>query len=127
MSLTVVIGELPKEEEAKLAAGKPGSSSKPSMEKRINIAVKELNKEEREKLDAPENGVLVTDVDEGPASRAGIRAGDVIVLLNNEKVEGLMRFRKIVTDLPADKSVPVLINRRGSPIFLAIKLGEQAG
>jgi serine protease Do len=122
--LTVSIGELPKEEEAKMTLGKPGGPSKGALEKRINVAVKDMSKEDREKVDGPEQGVLVTEVADGPASRAGIRSGDVIVLINNEKVENVEQFRKLLPGLPSDKSVPILVHRRGSPIFLAIKLGE---
>ncbi len=122
--LTVTIGELPKEEEAKMSVGKPGGSSKGSLEKRINLAVKDMSKEDREKVDGPEHGVLVTEVADGPASRAGIRSGDVIILINNEKVENVEQFRKLLPGLAADKPVPILVHRRGSPVFLAIKLGE---
>ena len=60
-----------------------------------------------------------------PAKQAGIRKGDVILLLNNVKVKDADHFKTLVASLPAGKSVPILVQRRGGPIFLAMKLAEE--
>ena len=68
------------------------------------------------------NGVVITHVVTGPASRAGIRKGDIILSLDGQIIHDSGQFNKLVEDLPAGKSVAVLVQRNGSPTFLALKV-----
>ena len=120
-TLTVNIAELPEEDELKIASGGGGSSIKSNT---LNISVKDLTKEQREELQIEDHGVLVDSVADGPAKKAGIRSGDVLLLINNIQIKDAEQFDKIVKDLPKDKSIPILIQRRGGPIFLALKLTD---
>ncbi len=121
-TLTVRIGELPSQDALAVnAAGGPGDSRNT----RLNITVAELSPEQREELQLGDQGVLVESVEEGPASRAGIRPGDVIVLIDNRKVGSVQQLGEILATLEAGKSVPVLVQRRGGPMFLAIRLPEE--
>ena len=58
----------------------------------------------------------------GPAQESGIRRGDVLLLLDNIKIEDVRHFKKIVKKLPKERSISVLIQRRDGPVFLALKL-----
>ena len=71
-------------------------------------------------------GVLVEKVNDGVASEAGIRPGDVLLLINNTKVTSPAKMEEILEELPADRSIPILIQRRGNPIFLALKLQKDS-
>jgi len=119
-TLKVTIAELPSEEE--LAEVKP---QKPSKVNRIGAVVKDLSSEQREALDIPSGGVLVTDLKAGPARDAGIRQGDVVLKIDNKDIKNAEHFRQLVKKLPADKSMPILIQRQSAPIFLVIKLGKK--
>ena len=70
------------------------------------------------------NGVLVQEVGKGPAAQAGILRGDVILRIANNIVRDVADFDKIVKELPAGKSIAVLIQRRGNPVFLALKIDK---
>lgn len=118
--LAVDIAELPAEEDLKIATGKGGDRSVTN--KTLAMSVINLSDEDRENLDIAEGGVIVQNIKSGPARDAGIRKGDVIAMLNSVKVEDVSHFKKIVDDLEPGQSVPVLINRRGSPLFLALKI-----
>ena len=59
---------------------------------------------------------------EGPGSEAGIRKGDVLLMINNIDVESVSQFEEILAGLPGDRPIPLLIQRRGAPTFLALKL-----
>jgi len=47
-------------------------------------------------------------------------------LINNIKIKNVKHFNELVDQLPKDKSVPILIQRRGGPIFLALKLEDDS-
>ena len=116
--LTVNLGELP-EDDAKLASA---PSPKAASDNKLNIVVTDLTAEQRKGLEIKENGVLVNNVSSGPARKAGVRRGDVILMINNTDVKNTNQFKDIVDSLPAGKSVPLLVQRRGGPVFLALKL-----
>ncbi|MFH0350703.1 MAG: DegQ family serine endoprotease [Chromatiales bacterium] len=120
----IAVGELPQEEELKLASsdrGTPGAI----VDTRLKIAVKNLSGKQRKALEIEgDHGVVVEEVQPGPAKNAGIRKGDAILLIDNVKVKDSKHFTEIVAALPTGKPVPALIQRQGGPIFLAIKIAE---
>jgi len=117
--LRVKLGELP--EDDVVAAG---GSTQSATEGRLKLEVVDLNDAQREKLEIKQGGVLVKRVQAGPARRAGVRRGDVILQIDNVEVKGAKHFAEISADLPAGKSVPLLVQRRGGPVFLALKVEE---
>ena len=117
--LRVKIAELPAEEEL----AEKDSSPKETKSNRLNIEVVALTKEQRKRAKV-ENGLMVQSVEEGAASKAGIRRGDILLKLNGQKIEGTKQFLKIVKQLPENKWVRVLIQRGGSPQFLPLKINE---
>jgi serine protease Do len=90
----------------------------------LNIVVSEINSEQKKELELDDHGVLVDKVNEGPAQKAGIRKGDIILLVNNVKIKDVTHFNNLVNELPKERSIPVLIQRQGNPIFLALKINE---
>ncbi|MDH5546786.1 MAG: DegQ family serine endoprotease [Gammaproteobacteria bacterium] len=118
--LMVKIGELPAEDDVKIASGNGNTKSK-----RIAVEVTAITDEQRERLELNDKGgVLVKEVQQGPAHDAGIRRGDVILTINNVDIKDAKHFTEVVEKLPEGKSVPVLVHRRGSPIFLAMKVED---
>ena len=120
-TLEVKINTLP-ENTNKLASKKTDNQDSSSTN-RLEIVVKDLTPAEREELDL-DHGVLIENVKSGPASRAGLVPGDVLLLINNEKVQDVKQFERIIAGLPKAKPVAILVQRRGNPIFLALKLDE---
>lgn len=91
---------------------------------RLGVNVIDLTDEQRKALEVAKNGVLVQDVAKGPAKDAGIQRGDVILRIQNTVIRDATDFDKIVKKLPVGKSVAMLIQRQGSPVFLAIKVDK---
>ncbi|MGB5340027.1 MAG: DegQ family serine endoprotease [Gammaproteobacteria bacterium] len=114
----VKLGELP-EDNIKVGAAEP------EVEKtnRIGVTVVDLTNEQQQELDV-ESGVLVQRITQGVASRAGIRRGDIILSIDNKPVKDAKHFRKTVDALPAGESVALLVQRDGSPTFLALRVPE---
>jgi serine protease Do len=117
-TVPIKVGLLPEEEQ--LAA----DTAAPKVNNRFGITVTNLSDEQREQLKINQNGVLVQQVAKGPGLDAGIQRGDVILRIQNNVVEDVADFEKTVKSLPAGKSVALLIQRRGSPVFLALKIDK---
>ncbi|NOU13892.1 MAG: PDZ domain-containing protein, partial [Methylococcaceae bacterium] len=100
------------------------AASQQQVADRLGLIVSNLNDAQREALQGLKNGVLVQDVAKGAAKDAGIQRGDVILRLQNNVIRDVADFDKIVKELPVGKSIAVLIQRQGSPIFLALKLDK---
>jgi serine protease Do len=113
------VGLLPDEEQKT-----PLSKVEPKPSNKLGITVVNITDEQREAMDNIKNGVLVQDVENGSGADAGIQAGDVILRIQNNVIRNTQDFDKIVKNLPVGKSVAVLIQRRGSPVFLALKIDK---
>jgi serine protease Do len=73
----------------------------------------------------PTKGVLVTDIREGtPAAEAGMRAQDVIIELDGERMETSAKLRRKVAARKPGTKVAVKIIRDGSETVVAVKLGK---
>ncbi len=122
MSVDIKIGELPGDDELRLsAAGEQGER----LGDRIGLRVTALDEEQRERFGIEKNGVLVAEVLEGAAKKAGVRRGDVILMLNNTDVKDIDQFADLVKKLPANKSIRVLLQRGSGPVFLALKITDE--
>jgi serine protease Do len=121
-TLKVTIGELPGDDALAQAVAPEAETVS---EQRLGIKVSEVPEALREALELGEGGVLVEELDSGAASRAGVRQGDVIVMLNQQAVTGPQQFAELVEALPDGKSVAVRIQRQNGPLWLALKLGEE--
>ena len=119
----VTIEKLPEEKQLRNAANAP---AEPETSNKLGIVARTPNEKERENLQLSDYGVLVEKVGEGVASETGIRPGDVLLLINNTKVTSASQMEKLLDDLPSDRSIPILIQRRGNPIFLALKLNDDS-
>ncbi len=120
-TLDVTISELPEDDEITLSRSDGGAQNVKIS--RLNMLVSDLTEDKKEELEE-EGGVFVEAVKTGPASRAGLRRGDIILKFNNTDVRNVKHLKELVKAVPEGKPVPVLIQRRGSPIFLALKIEE---
>ena len=71
------------------------------------------------------SGALVGRVnDDGPAAKAGIRNGDVILKFNNQDIKEMKFLPRVVAETEIGKQVPVLVWRDGKPVTLNASVGE---
>ena len=71
-----------------------------------------------------ERGVLVSEVEEdGPAARAGLRAGDVILKFNGDPVTDSRSLREQVRKAEAGSEATLTVSRDGRSLDLKVKLG----
>jgi len=73
-----------------------------------------------------EGGVEVTMVDQdAPAGKAGLREHDVILSINDQKIESVEQLRRVVHEIPPGRSVTIGISRAGQPMTLKAQLAER--
>lgn len=72
-----------------------------------------------------EKGVLVTDVlKNGPAGKAGLKRGDLIVEFDGKSVEDTTSLRNIVANTAPGKAVQIKVIRQGKAETLSATIGE---
>jgi len=119
LTLKVTLGELPDDKKVT----KDPRKAEIEQTNRIGFSAIDLNDEQREELEI-QDGILVTHVKKGPASQAGIRKDDIILSIDGKSVKSVEQFQKLVSAMPAGKSVAILVQRDGSPTFLAVKIPD---
>lgn len=73
-----------------------------------------------------ERGVEISSVDpEGPAAKAGMKEGDVVLEFNGQAVQGWAQFRRIVQETPAGRQVKISVWRAGALQSLTATVGER--
>jgi S1-C subfamily serine protease len=71
-------------------------------------------------------GAMVMNVDKsGPSAAAGIRQGDVIVAVNNEKLSGVRALSRTLGPESAGSVVDVAVRRGGEPVSFKVTIGER--
>lgn len=93
----------------------------------IGLSIQELDNTTRLAIDLQNSsGALVSDVYKGqPADRAGIKRGDVILSINNQKIIDPNDLRNIVALLHPGDQVPVVILRNGRRVELSMVIVER--
>lgn len=105
--LTVTVVEL---ESDKPRAEAPAKSESKLASSALGLALSDLSSAQRRELKLDDGGVMVQDVD-GPAARAGLRAGDVILAIANVKVTDVKQFESVLSKLNRSRPVSVLVRR----------------
>ncbi|HPE03529.1 MAG TPA: PDZ domain-containing protein, partial [Thauera sp.] len=111
-SMTVAVGEM----KAAANAEHETSSADPG---RLGVAVRPLDAQERQEAETA-GGLLVLDA-EGPAARAGIAPGDVILAVNGRPIGSVEELRRQID--AAGRHIALLIQRDDARIFVPIELG----
>ncbi len=120
-NIKVEVGGLAADDSFSLAA--TGADSKSAVG-RLGLAVADVSSDELERYGI-NSGVIVREVKPGSAAaEAGIRAGDIITLIESSPIKSVAAFNKVVKKLPAKGSVPLRLIRRGNPMFIGLKLDD---
>ncbi|WP_371925177.1 DegQ family serine endoprotease [Pseudomonas sp. H9] len=119
-SLDVTVGALP-DDDAEITASANGSVERNS--NRLGVSVADLTAEQKKTLEL-KGGVVIKEVQDGPAALIGLRPGDVISHLNNQAILSAKQFTEIAKELPKNRSVSMRVLRQGRASFITFKLAE---
>ncbi len=95
----------------------------------LGVMIQTITPELKDKLDLKdEKGALVADVTSGgPADKAGIKRGDVIVTFDGKEIKEMKDLPYIVGSTPVGKEVTVEVIRKGRIERIEVKIGELEG
>lgn len=119
-TIRVAIGELPDDDDSKSV---PATRAEPSrvINNSLGLGVGDLAAGQREQYALPDHGVLVERVGPGPGQRAGVRKGDLVLMLNGIQIRDSRHFERLAAQLPVDRAVSALVQRGRHPLFLALR------
>ncbi|WP_460058051.1 DegQ family serine endoprotease [Pseudomonas sp. S2_D06] len=118
-NVELTVGAIP--EEGKELDALPKSGIERSSN-RLGVSVVELTDEQKKTYDL--KGVLIKEVQDGPAALIGLQPGDVITHLNNQAIGSTKEFADIAKALPKNRSVSMRVLRQGRASFITFKLAE---
>jgi serine protease Do len=119
-TLNVALGEMPIDKDEVVAGSKPPTKTEMN---RLGLTLRDLTPQQKNRLNG-KNGVLVVDA-QAPAAQAGIRRGDVVMGVNNTEVQSLEQFNKLIANIPAGKTVALLVLRGENTLYVPVKIGAQ--
>ena len=92
----------------------------------LGVIVQTVTPELAESFDLDEGkGALIADtVKNGPAAKAGIKQGDVIIKFNNKDINEMADLPIMVADTPVGKKIKMVVIRGGKKRELSVEIGE---
>ena len=118
--LNLKVAELEPDRSARAAGrGAPGESPERGAANLLGVTVSDISDDRRQQLRIRQ-GVLV-DAADGAGARAGIRAGDVILALNNQDIGSAKQFNEIVAKLDRSRTHVLLIRRGDSAQYVPVR------
>ena len=92
----------------------------------LGVRIQDVTKEiaEVEKLDKPRGALVASVAKDSPSDKAGVKAGDIILEFNGEKIQEMKQLPIIVARTEVGKKVLVKIWRNKQEITKSITLGR---
>ncbi len=104
-------------------AGDWSDSSQEDKRVFIGIYPEDLDDDDNEALDYKGKGILVEDVvEDGPAEKAGIKAGDIIAKIDAEEITSTSQFREVLSKYKSGDKIKVSTVRNGAIIDQIVEL-----
>jgi serine protease Do len=93
----------------------------------IGVMMQEVDSERAKALKLSDaTGVELTLVEpDGPAEKAGLKVGDVVLRYNGQRVEGNEQFARLVRETPAGHDVKVEISRGGATQTVMVRVAQR--
>ncbi len=114
--LNVVVAEMPVEQRVQAPRAPSANSAEPNA---LGLVTSDLSDAQKRELRI-RSGVLIDAVD-GPAARAGLRPGDIVLSMNNTDLTSVKQFNDLAAKLDRSKSAVLLVRRGDSASFVTVR------
>jgi serine protease Do len=118
--LTVHVEEM-RDTDARADLKHPGASDDSG---KLGLAVRPLTPDEKRSADTDGN-LVIMDVT-GPAQRAGLQPGDIILAINDRPLRDVKDLRTASEKLHAGDAAALLIEREGNQIFVPLRIAPSS-
>jgi len=118
-TIEVAIGEMPRDQHA--VDNSQGNAAAQSGANALGLTVQTLDSDTRQQLGLqPGQGVAISNVSGEVAAQAGLQQGDVILMVNQQKIGSVAAFRDATRDVKAGSTVLLLVRRGNQSSFVAL-------
>ena len=117
--VSVTVAEFEADRPARRAQSEPSGPAPQAAKSVLGLSVSELSDSQKKDLRV-RGGVRVESV-EGPATRAGLREGDVILSVDNVEISDAKQFATVVTKVERARAVSLLVRRGEWVNYLVIR------
>ena len=93
---------------------------------KLGLTVQDLTPEQADAFDLPKaGGALISSVEKGgPADRAGLHTGDIILMFEDKVLMGGGDLARALADSPPNKKIRLKLWRQGAALEVTVNLGE---
>jgi serine protease Do len=120
LSLNAVIGTMPRDKNGQSASMGPVARSGTAA---LGMVVKSIDHDTRQQLGLKSGeGVVVADITGAVAAQAGLQAGDVILMVNQQKIGSVEAFSKATAHVKAGDTVLLLVRRGDQTNFISLSV-----
>lgn len=94
----------------------------------LGVYIQDLNPTMAQAMDLPVNeGALISDVvEDGPAGKAGMKAGDVVIAVNDKQITSADQLRNEIASTAPDSRIDIRLLRDGEEMNIEVTLDELA-
>jgi len=122
-TIEVTIGEMPRDRHA--VDNAHGTSIAHSGSAALGLTVQTLDNDTRKQLGLkPGQGVAISDITGNVAAQAGLQQGDVILMVNQQKIGSVAAFREATKDVKPGTTVLLLVRRGDQSQFVALTVPD---
>jgi serine protease Do len=111
-TLDTVVGEFAAQQVAQGGAAKPSSGA-------LGLVVSPLSSVQQQQAGI-DHGLLVRQA-QGPAADAGIQGGDIVLAVNNDQIESVQQFKKLIEQHHGD-TIALLVQRNGNALYVSVPI-----
>ncbi len=117
VELQVKVGRLPEDLDS--------TDERRNEEAVLGLSLADLSAQEKEEIGIKGGAVRVTKVEPGPARRAGVVAGDLLLAVDNQRFDDVQGLRAVIPKLQRDQFITLLVMRGKRTRFLAMRIPSE--